>query len=215
MPSERADRAASPKRAAQKKPSRRVEQCVYIEGGRRCRRSGSGAPSVCTVHKIAFAEASRAGAGKQPGDGIYDLFDRIFTGKKVNRRVVESAIDDAAEIFGQHQQSSQASYPPPPPGVDTGPRPRNWWDVVIPPGARQQHPRQPPPPPAEVALKKRRQQARVTMGFTPSEALPLETVQKRRRELARKYHPDRPSGSVTKMQAINDAADVLEAAARA
>ena len=185
--------------AKQTKPSRRVQQCVYVEGDRRCRRSGAGNPAVCQLHKIAFEEAGRRASQRRPGDGIWDLFDRFMSGDKINRKVVQDAFDDLADIAS----TGGGFHPPdgftPPPG----------WN---PRSARPQpQARQPPPPPPDATLKKKRLAARLTLGFAPSEPITLEIVQKRRRELARKYHPDRPGGSLAKMQTINNAADVLEA----
>jgi len=48
------------------------------------------------------------------------------------------------------------------------------------------------------------------LGFDPTETLTLEDVGERRRALARIFHPDRPKGSVERMQRINNAADELE-----
>ena len=79
--------------------SRRVEQCVFTEDGRRCRRSGLGDPPVCNAHRVAFVEAARAGAkpkgARAVGDGIYDLIDRLVSGKKVTKKVAREAFKDA------------------------------------------------------------------------------------------------------------------------
>lgn len=82
--------------------------------------------------------------------------------------------------------------------------------------ARQakRHGRRPPPPPPfnpfrapDAALIR----ARDILGFSPNEPLTREQVQRRRRELARRYHPDRGGGAQAnaRMVAINEAADTL------
>lgn len=55
--------------------------------------------------------------------------------------------------------------------------------------------------------------AKRTMGFAEGEPITADMVKDRRKVLARKFHPDRPGGSVEKMQTINAAADVLLRAA--
>jgi curved DNA-binding protein CbpA len=51
--------------------------------------------------------------------------------------------------------------------------------------------------------------AKQVLNFEAGEALTAAAVNKRRRELARIYHPDRPNGSKEAMQRINEAADDL------
>lgn len=190
-----------------KSQGRRVERCVFTEGGARCRRSGTGDPSLCNPHRIVMRDAGRP---PQPLGGLADLVDRFVSGKRVTAKVWKGAMGDVAAILDQYQQQQGQPQPQqqasagsggfrPPPGFTPPP---NWgW---VPPWARPQ----PPPPPDPLVLERKR--ARVVLGLTPTEALTLEILTKRRRELARKHHPDR-GGSVAKMQSINAAADVLEA----
>ncbi len=145
-----------------------------------------------------------------PGfSGVRNLVDRFVSGKRVTRKVWEDAIGDlAAAVASGIGEPPPGAQPPPDPGHVP-------WDWIPPwahaPGQQQHQQRRPPaPPPVDPAIEERRK-ARIVMGFTPGQALTLEMVQKRRRELARKHHPDR-GGSVEKMQAVNAAADVLEAA---
>ena len=50
------------------------------------------------------------------------------------------------------------------------------------------------------------------MGFAPNDRLTESLIKERKRRLAKKYHPDIKGGSVHRMAAVNDAADVLMAA---
>jgi hypothetical protein len=52
--------------------------------------------------------------------------------------------------------------------------------------------------------------ARQELGFQPREPLELAQVERRRKELARKHHPDL-GGSASRMATINQAADLLVA----
>jgi hypothetical protein len=51
--------------------------------------------------------------------------------------------------------------------------------------------------------------ARQVMGFTASEVLTADQIKDRKKTLAKRFHPDRPSGSTEKMIAVNRAADTL------
>lgn len=202
---------------AQARPSRRVQQCCYFENGRRCRRSatGDGPIPLCNPHTLAAADAMRqhATAGSGVGNGIYNLFDRVVSGRKVNRRVLEDAVGDVAAWWEQYQASRPAPDP-------NGPRPsseqprwddplREAWRRAQDMGARARaRAQRPPPDPREAQLAEARQRARITLGFTPREPLTEAAIKGRQKELARKHHPDR-GGSTAKMAAINDAADVL------
>lgn len=192
----------------QPQKSRRVEQCVYKEDGRRCRRSATGNPALCNPHRIAVVEAARQEQAAPAGEKVYSLLEKIFTGRKVNRRAVEDAAREAAGIWDWYQTQVRQGHvqPGPVPPVDDEGAPRQnghrWWDPLI----NQQ--RRPPPDPRIAERKAARQRARVTLGFTPTEPLSEDVLKKRQRELARKHHPDR-GGSVTKMQEINAAVDVL------
>ncbi|HET9061832.1 MAG TPA: hypothetical protein VFO62_00955, partial [Candidatus Binatia bacterium] len=191
----------------------RVERCVYVESGTRCRRSGTGEPSLCNPHRVALADIARQSPPMPGFSGVRNLVDRFVNGRKVTRKVWEDAIGDLAAAVASGIGDTQM----PPSGdpfadADIDPnfppwRRRVWTNL----GAQQQQQRRPPPPPPVDPAIEERRKARIVMGFTPGQALTLEMVQKRRRELARKHHPDR-GGSVDKMQAVNAAADVLEAA---
>jgi len=177
------------------------DQCVYSEGNRRCRRTGTGDPPVCNAHKIAYVEAARKATSRRPGDAIYNLFDTFLSGKKVTRKKIKNAWDDLGDIIGDPNVRSKFTPPngwQPPPG---------WTQRQAPTG-------QPPPEDPRVAEARREfLLAKRVMGFAESEPITADQVKDRRKELARRYHPDRPGGSVDKMQQINAAADVLLRAA--
>jgi hypothetical protein len=184
------------------KQSRRAERCMYVERGVRCRRSGTGDPPLCHPHRIVMQDAVRPPPAF--GDGVKNLVDRFVTGRRVTRKVWEDALGDLAAYAAQaaEAQAQAHSGTPhgdggfrPPPGFTPPP---NWWRSAP-----------PPPPPPDPQIEERRR-ARIVLGFSPREPLTLEIIQRRRRELARRHHPDR-GGSVAKMQAVNAAADVLEA----
>jgi hypothetical protein len=145
---------------------------------------------------VLLADAARQGAkprgARAVGDGIYNLVDRLVSGKKVTRKVAKEAFDDARDLLDELKNSG-------------------WTipDSVVPPNG---HARRRPPPDPEVARRAEKQRAvmraRITLGFTPQEAVTEAQIKARQRELAKKHHPDR-GGSLAKMQEINAAVDVL------
>jgi len=180
--------------------SRRVERCCFIESGRRCRKSGTGDPALCNAHRVLLADAARQGAkprgARAVGDGIYNLVDRLVSGKKVTRKMARDAFDDARDIL-EELKTSGWSIPAVPPGTNSN-------------GHANGHRRTPPDPEAARRAEKQRAcaRARQTLGFGPQDPLTEALIKGRQRELAKKHHPDL-GGSVSKMAAINDAADVL------
>jgi hypothetical protein len=180
--------------------SRRVEQCCYIEGGRRCRKSGTGDPALCNAHRVLLADVGRQGAkprgARAVGDGLYNLVDRLVSGKKVTRKVAKDAFDDARDILDELKNSGWTipDMPFVPPGTN---------------GRTNGHGRPPDPEAARRAQKQRAcARARQTLGFGPQDPLTEASIKARQRELAKKHHPDR-GGSLAKMQEINAAVDVL------
>lgn len=152
-------------------------------------------------------EASRGGA--QPSvsvDGITGLLDSLFSGRRITKRKLDAAWQDVSSIMGGRM----------PPMPDMPPMPTM---PGIPPMGQaraqsRQQPRQPPRvDPAVVEAKRRFMAAKRTMGFPDSQQITADDVRERRKELAKKLHPDRPGGSVEKMAAVNAAADELLAAA--
>jgi hypothetical protein len=68
----------------------------------------------------------------------------------------------------------------------------------------------PPVDPAELELKRALLLARQELGFEPRAPLSVADVERRRKDLARKHHPDL-GGDVARMSRINQAADLLVA----
>lgn len=124
------------------------------------------------------------------------LFD-LLSGKPINR---EQTLGAAQDLFSQWRGMAAGYHPdvgpPPPSGTRWTPRP---------PGGA---PRQPPVDTGHL------RQARETLGFG-NEPLTDEMISRRRRELARRYHPDRVGNATKKvrmgeqMAAVNAAADLL------
>lgn len=163
-------------------------QCCYKERGRKCRRTGTGNPPLCQPHKIAFQEAARAATEpRMPGARVFDLFESMLTGKRVSRKNIEAAWVDAQDFLRQQV--------PMPDGAGGG------W--TPPPSSS-------PPPPDPLADARREfENAKLTMGFARDQRITASDVHDRRKQLARKWHPDLPGGSLEKMQEINAAAEVL------
>lgn len=190
-----------------------MAHCCYSEGGRRCRRSATGNPPLCNPHKIAVAEQVRrdmTGHTPAAGAGVSELFDRVVSGRKINRKVVQEAVGDVAAWWEQYQQQQtqqQQQQTPPQPDPTQPPPWRPWWEPIV-NEVKRARAQQPPPDPRIAELKLKRSRARIVLGFAQSDKPTEVELNARRRELARKHHPDR-GGSVSKMQEINDAVDVL------
>lgn len=188
--------------------SARRRKCTFQEKGRRCPFDGTGDPPLCRAHVIALAEASRP---RSPTAVIADAINNLLAGKPIN---VEATIGAAENVFQQwamgggmaagyhpsvragesenaahrRAQAGHAQEPPP-----------FWWQAQGP------GPRPAAPDPKEQALR----QARQVLGFGPNEAPTEIEIKARKKQLARRYHPDYPGGSAAKMAKINGAADLL------
>lgn len=160
----------------------RQPKCTYKEAGRRCPFTGRGEPPLCRAHAIAVQEAARP---KHPSEVLGSALRDFFAGRPVD---IEATIGAAETIWNAR---------------NVGPLPHTA------PGARQV-PHPPPDPSAEA--KRLNLAARQIMGFAASEPLTEDIIRKRRAQLAKRFHPDRPGGSTEKMAQVNDAADVLMAA---
>lgn len=193
------------------KKTRRAAQCVYTEGNRRCKRSGTGNPPLCHPHKIAFAETAKAAEPRKFGAGIADLLERVVNGRKINRKVLEDVAEDVAWWVNSGAAAQQPSPDAGGHGGRSGPfRPPSGFP--FPPGWRPAAPKPPPVDPRIADKKRAKLRARIVLGFTPTEAITADLVKERRKALARAHHPDKKGGSTQKMQEINGAADILLAA---
>lgn len=184
-------------------PPQSSRRCSYHNGKRRCQRNGTGNPPLCRTCREALG-------GGEPSNPIADVLGKLFTGKPVTSDDVSAAASAAARaVFGQ-----PVGIPmPQPPRVGTYPwifsNPPGPAPYPPPPGARRP-PRQPPPPDreAERDAEASRAAARVVLGIGPRVKLTKAMLDKLRRDLARKHHPDR-GGSTEKMKQINSAVDIL------
>lgn len=137
----------------------------------------------------------------------------LLAGKPLNQHdalgIAQDAFAEWAGMAGQyrppinaHGQTAHGSQSPFPPN------PFRPHPADHPPW----RPNSPPPPPPvdhqEEARLEAIRQARQALGFAAKEPLTEEVVKDRRKQLARKHHPDR-GGSVQRMMTINNAADVL------
>jgi hypothetical protein len=180
-------------------------RCAYHEGRKRCPREGTGNPPLCRPHRIVL-EGSPA---PKWGDGLRQIAGKLFEGKKPTERDVRRAVQDGiGMLFGDEGgvsdeetkrmlrdlQNLSKKYTTPPPWATGAPPHESWRDAKEPP---RQHPPKPKGPDPRIAL-----------GFKVGEKVTVEQVNRRRRELARKHHPDR-GGSVAQMATINAAADQL------
>lgn len=196
----------SPNPAARSRPLR----CAYREDGRACRRNGSGNPPLCSAHRLVLEQAQR-----QPGAGIRDVVDRLRAGQRVTG---DDLVGAAAEVifgmFGAQRapdleavraaaaeriRQARARAAAMRGGADPGPQPTPTPAKLDPNGADP-----------KVAS------ARRTLGFDNVYLhLTADDVKAKRRELARRYHPDFSKDDRDRayrnqqMTAINAAADLL------
>ncbi len=189
---------SSPKKPPAKRRRRRDDEedlrCAYREGKLRCPRDGEGNPPICAAHRIVL-EASAARA--RPRDEVFSLLGDVIAGRSVSRDRVRSV---GASLLGSFVveleggvQARMSDRPGPYPfGAGAAPRP----------------PPRPPVDPARQAHLRQLADARQVLGFGMRDALDKPTVEKRRRDLARRHHPDR-GGTVEAMTRVNAAADLL------
>lgn len=146
-----------------------------------------------------MAQEQARQAAQQPAsplDGLFGLVDDFISGRPINREKIAATVNDAIRnvVDGHDVQWT--------------------WDPPAFPGAPRRRRAVPPAhPPDELAAKRAAiAKAKVALGFAAGEPVTLEQIKKRQRELARRYHPDRPGGSLEKMQLVNSAVDLLEQA---
>jgi len=186
-------------------PRATVPRCTYKEGSRRCPMDGSGSPPLCDPHRMALAEASRP---RPPARVLLDSLTDWLQGNPINR---DATLGAAEAFLNQWVAGIGGNYRPDIAGVSENgahrraqsgtDRPWN-WNI---PHTRQ---RQQPPHDPDAELRKARAAARQVLGFGPTEALNVDMIKARHRQLAKKHHPDR-GGSNRKMETINLARDVL------
>ncbi len=148
---------------------------------------------------------------RSPVDVIAESFINFLSGKPVNRE----ATIGAAESLYANWQGMGADYRPDVSAGESessahrrarnGQQRQSWEDVFTRGGARGARPQVDP---EEEARASARLAARQVMGFAASEPLTEDTIKDRKRQLAKRHHPDL-GGSAAKMAAVNDAADVL------
>jgi len=188
-------------RKTQRAKARGAPRCCYSENGQQCLRNGTGNPPLCRAHHLVLEDMyTRAQGG--PGGSVGQLFHDFFRGNPIRPEVAAAAL---GEIFGFTGFPGQTPRPhgaraPGGPGVGRG----GW----IPGGAPRQPPRPPPIDPQVAERRRALAMARQELGFGPQEPLTPEMVGRRRKEMARRYHPDQ-GGSVERMARINQAADLL------
>lgn len=181
----------APRRPRQPRPQ--TIQCRFEDGRGRCRSIATVEGQLCQRHADTLAD-------RDPIRAAADLLGRRVSkafGGGADREVQEmmaGVVGQGVAAFIDYLRH-QASGP--------GRRP------AIPRAAAAAPPPPPPPPPRASADRLELEQARRVLGFPSSGRLVLAEVLARRRELARKHHPDL-GGSVERMQAINAAADLLE-----
>lgn len=150
-----------------------------------------------------MAEAAKP---RSPADVLSGVFENLLNGKPIN---VRETVTAAGAMFEQWKMGGNvaAGYHP---GVPFDPREFfRQAHAAAAQGARnteraRQEAAEPPPAtdPAVILL------ARQVMGFTDREPLTVDRIKEAKRRLAKRHHPDR-GGSVAKMAAVNNAADVL------
>jgi hypothetical protein len=186
---------------------KRPPQCSYIERGRKCTRNGTGNPPLCAAHRIVLHEEASAGSGSPIADYIQDIVRRFRAGEPVSpQEWITAMAGAAAEMMAAAAR-----------------RPRGPVHPLRAAPYRQAPPRPPPPPPPPPPPLPPRvdklADARRVMGFAAGSSVTKAQVAQRRRELARKHHPDLARDPAQRtvreeqMRKINAAADLLEQAA--
>ena len=186
-----------------------VPRCCYAESGRQCRSNGTGNPSLCRAHRLLLEDeilqSRKTAASDSLGDAIQD---GLRTGRFRWDSIVGAAL--GAMVGSLHGQPGADRRPPP--GIDV--RSYGFWSGgAVPPRQRPVAPLEPDP---QLELQRRLVAARQTLGFQPREPITQADVEKRRRELARKHHPDlgteRDRAARTqRLASVNVAADLLVA----
>lgn len=207
----------------------KAPRCTFREAGRLCPRRGTGQPLLCNAHRQAIGEVTgRERPAFQGMPGISDVVRDVISGKRVSRSTLNQA---AADIFGMIGQAVNGGRHANGNHAWVGMDPEQILDDI-----RSSAPSAHRPPHRDADRIRRDAEARAqqhhhaserakrvaeinrarkVMGFPiVGEAyfhLDAAELKKRYRELAKRYHPDRPGGSAAKMQAVNNANDLLSA----
>lgn len=205
-------------RGTSKRP-RRALRCAYREDGRQCPRNAlaESNPPLCRAHQVILGQVGAPPA--QRGSAIVDVLGEFLSGGKVTRDQVSEAFNEAAQAFGIGGGIAQGYYPDIDPNTNrtrhdsSGSQRVRWWEVF-----REVHERarqaNPATHEAQVAAAARRR-ARVVLGFAATEPIVKEQVERRRRDLARRHHPDltqdpkEKAARQEKMIEVNASADIL------
>jgi hypothetical protein len=140
---------------------------------------------------------------------VSDLVSDFLAGKRINQ---EELLGVAQDVAQQWSGGVGGQYRPPidPRGrTDHQQRTRAddaWWSPRPGQGSAQSA-RQDQDPDHE-QRRVARLRARKVLGFDAKQTLTADEVKQRKRDLAKRNHPDQ-GGSTTRMATINDAADVL------
>lgn len=204
-----------------------MAQCEFRDGNRKCRRQGSGTPAICAQHRAAL----EAFHGIRPtvGSQLGSILEAVISGKKppaaqVNQVVAgvvgrvmgrEISADEIAEARARMARG-ESPWPSGESDSESDGMGEAWKKVQEHMNARRQR-KTAEHDPAKARAEYERQQrlraitkAREVMGYGPKEAVKKDELKARYRDLAKKYHPDRPGGSVERMQELNEAMEVLQ-----
>lgn len=189
-------------------------KCVYREGSIRCPKDGTGNPPLCEPHRV-MLETDQSFSGL--GERIGKVLGKVVRGERVRPKEAREAVVEGLGFMAAVATAyvyDQQGVARPGPGQRPSREPFvDWAYQRLKQREREQTARDGAGTGARDPgeLYRLRREARRILGWAPDQVVTLDEVNKRRRELARKFHPDRSGGSVEKMQTINAAADVLVA----
>lgn len=180
----------------------RVYRCAYREEARQCRRNGTGNPPLCQSHRVALEQAAQQ--SQSFGGALGAVFVKFMNGKPITT-------EDLGQVVSGWASTADASARAAPQHARPGAA-RAYDDLLARLRQQAQQARRPPPPPPRA----RKPDPRPILGFAAGQRVTVDEVQRRRRELARRYHPDRAGRDQRKaaelggkLAQINDAADQL------
>ncbi len=208
------------------------KQCTFRESGRRCMRNASSGSPFCRAHTLVAKDVAAKASAQRSGlvDTATDILQDVIAGRGVSREKVAKAINQGVWGLG----GDYARFSPDLEQVDFGElfidaaekaggaaraKFHGAKNFTPPPGWFRDTPREDP----EVAQRRELEaKARQVLGFSPTDAITSDVLRAKKRELAKKFHPDRfatdpgkQKAAAAKMSQINDAVDVLEAGLKA